>query len=59
MPEGIRLKQNGPMRIPVIMYAVTLGSFIAFVTLVAKKPNISIIAIDITIVAEPADAVIT
>ena len=48
---GIKFKQNGPIRIPVTIYAVTLGNFNFFVIRVIKKPQSSIIAIAIMITA--------
>ena len=52
---GTRLRQYGPMRIPVTMYAVTFGSLRSFVILVSAKPNSSIIATVIipTLAGEP------
>ena len=48
---GIKLRQYGPMRIPVMMYAVTLGSFNFFVILVIKKARNNIKAIEMMIAA--------
>ena len=37
--RGIMFRQNGPMMIPAVMYAVTLGSLSRFVTRVIKNPD--------------------
>ena len=50
---GIRCRQYGPSRIPVNMYAVTLGSRSRLVTRVAAKPQNSIIAIEMMTTATP------
>ena len=50
--SGTRSKQNGPIRIPAIMYAVTLGSLKSLVILVSAKPAKSIIDITIITTAE-------
>lgn len=49
--EGIRSKQNGPISIPVMIYAVTLGSLSFLVMRVSKNPTSSIMDTEIIITA--------
>ena len=44
---GTRFRQNGPSRMPAIMYAVTFGSLASFVSLVIANPPKSISATEI------------
>ena len=44
---GTRFRQNGPIKIPATMYAVTFGSLSRLVTRVIKKPDMRIIEIEI------------
>ena len=48
---GTRFKQNGPIRMPTTMYAVTFGSRSRFVNRVIEKPKNSIKAMEIITVA--------
>jgi hypothetical protein len=43
---GTRLRQNGPIKIPATIYAVTFGRRSRFVSLVIKKPERRIIEIE-------------
>ena len=43
---GTAFKQNGPIKMPATMYAVTFGNFKSLVRRVIKNPAIRIIPID-------------
>ena len=48
MFDGMTWRQHGPSATPVRMYAVTFGSFSGLVTRVARKPQNSMIATEMT-----------
>ena len=48
---GTRWKQYGPIRIPAVMYAVTFGSLHFLVMRVSRKPENSMIAMDMMMTA--------